>query len=44
MIINKVTNINQIKMNEVNKVIQEDVRVENVLLGIRDGIMMVRKT
>ena len=33
-----------IKMNELNKVIQEDVRVENVLLGIRDGIMMVRKT
>lgn len=32
-----------IKMNELNKVIQEDERVENVLLGIRDGIMMVRK-
>ena len=33
-----------IKMNELNRVIQEDERVENVLLGIRDGIMMVRKT
>lgn len=33
-----------IKMNELNKIIQEDQRVENVLLGIRDGIMMVRKT
>lgn len=32
-----------IKMNELNRVIQEDERVENVLLGIRDGIMMVRK-
>jgi len=32
-----------IKMNELNRVIQKDERVENVLLGIRDGIMMVRK-
>jgi len=28
---------------KVNKFIQEDTRVENVLLGIRDGLMMVRK-
>jgi caffeoyl-CoA O-methyltransferase len=31
-----------IKMQELNTRIQEDARVENILLGIRDGIMMVR--
>lgn len=31
-----------IKMQELNARIQDDDRVENLLLGIRDGIMMVR--
>lgn len=31
-----------IKMQELNARIQADSRVENILLGIRDGIMMVR--
>ncbi len=30
-------------LNEFNKFIQEDNRVENVLLSVRDGIMIVRK-
>ena len=28
---------------EFNKKIQQDIRVENVLLPIRDGILMIRK-
>jgi len=30
-------------LDEFNKKIQADSRVENVLLPIRDGIMMIRK-
>jgi predicted O-methyltransferase YrrM len=37
------TDKDTILLNEFNSMVQNDPRVENILMPIRDGIMMIRK-